>query len=250
MNENCDTGAVTFSQFPPIFEKFLSEFVILSIFSPFLSLSAEFVIVCDWFCNFVCELEISSRTMTSFFYFAYGSNLLTRRIRINNSSAVRIANGILNDFKLDFADATADEKYHSPTWNGCPATIIPETKSKVVGVIWSIKNEDLEMLDRQEGVEVGIYRSMTVDVERQDSGELISCRTYQLVHNPVNSLDPQNRPFERCPSRDYLNVVVNGAVESKFNDEYVNFLKSFRHNGRDANNKELVASLKLNNFIV
>lgn len=187
--------------------------------------------------------------MSSFFYFAYGSNLLTKRIHINNASAVRVANGILHDFRLDFADATADAKYHSPTWNGCPATIIPQLKSKVIGVIWSIKSEDLEMLDRQEGVEVGIYKPLTVDIERLDTTEFITCRCYQLVHNPAESLEPTDRPVERCPSRDYLNVVVNGAVESKFSDEYVDFLKSFKHNGKDANNKELVESLQLDNLI-
>lgn len=187
--------------------------------------------------------------MTSFYYFAYGSNLLTKRIKINNGSAIRIANGLLKGHRLDFADSSADEKYYSPTWNGCPATIIPHENSSVIGVIWSIKSEDLTLLDRQEGVEVEIYKPLTIDIQRMDSGDVISCRTYQLVHNPSTPLDTIDRPFERCPSRDYLNVVVNGAIESKFNQEYVDFLKSFKHNGNEAFNKDLVVSLCLNNFI-
>lgn len=102
--------------------------------------------------------------MTSFYYFAYGSNLLTKRIKVNNKTAIRVANGLLTNFRIDFADSAADEKYYSPTWNGSPATIIPQTKSSVIGVIWSIKKKDLAMLDRQEGVEVGIYSPLTVEV--------------------------------------------------------------------------------------
>lgn len=35
-------------------------------------------------------------TMSTFFYFAYGSNLLAQRIHINNPSAVRVGIGKLN----------------------------------------------------------------------------------------------------------------------------------------------------------
>ena len=37
-----------------------------------------------------------------FFYFAYGSNLLTERIRINNPSATFKSIGFLREYKLDF----------------------------------------------------------------------------------------------------------------------------------------------------
>lgn len=38
----------------------------------------------------------------TFFYFAYGSNLLTERIRINNPSARAKGIGELKNYKLDF----------------------------------------------------------------------------------------------------------------------------------------------------
>ena len=38
----------------------------------------------------------------TFFYFAYGSNLLTERIRINNPSARAKGIGQLKNYKLDF----------------------------------------------------------------------------------------------------------------------------------------------------
>lgn len=39
---------------------------------------------------------------TSFQYFAYGSNLSSARIRLNNPSAVAVGPAILRDYKLDF----------------------------------------------------------------------------------------------------------------------------------------------------
>jgi len=37
-----------------------------------------------------------------FFYFGYGSNLSTDRIRVNNPSAVAVGPALLNGYKLDF----------------------------------------------------------------------------------------------------------------------------------------------------
>jgi hypothetical protein len=45
-----------------------------------------------------------------FYYFGYGSNLLAKRIKIQNKSAERVGVGILNDFRLDFADAALDTR--------------------------------------------------------------------------------------------------------------------------------------------
>jgi gamma-glutamylcyclotransferase len=168
------------------------------------------------------------RKMTTFYYFGFGSNLLEKRIKIQNKSAVRVGVGKLNDFILDFADATADEKYYSKTWNGCPATIIEHAGSAVFGAVWKIETKDLEELDRQEGVELGIYKPMEVKVLLNQDKE-ISCRTYQLVHNPQEPLDPQNRCFERQPSKTYL--------------------QSFKHNGNAAINTELVEKLNLKDFL-
>lgn len=187
----------------------------------------------------------------SFYYFGFGSNLLTKRIRIQNKTAERVGVGKLVDYQLDFADATADEKYYSPTWNGCPATIIKTKGSVVYGAVWEINEADLDELDRQEGVDCGIYKPMTVKIQMNAKDILreIDCRTYQLVHNPSTPLDPENRPFERQPSKTYLNVILNGAQETGLPFDYVKFLKSFKHNGNSATNQELVAKLELTDML-
>lgn len=183
-----------------------------------------------------------------FYYFGFGSNLLENRIKIQNKSAVRVGVGKLKNFRLDFADASADEKYYSKTWNGCPATIIENQGLTVYGAVWQIETKDLDELDRQEGVECGIYEPLEVKVLINDDEE-IPCRTYQLVHNPPSPLDPENRPFERQPSKTYLNVILNGAEETGLPEDYVSFLRSFKHNGKTANNVELVKQLNLKELL-
>lgn len=189
--------------------------------------------------------------MSKFFYFGFGSNLLAKRIKVQNKTAERVGVGKLLNYRLDFADSSADEKYYSPTWNGCPATIIETKGAAVFGAVWEIDRKDLEELDQQEGVECGIYKPMEIKVllNNKDSEEEIQCRTYQLVHNPSEPLDPQNRPFDRQPSKTYLTVILNGAEETGLPLEYIEFLRSFKHNGNLATNKDLVAQLDLKEML-
>lgn len=195
-----------------------------------------------------CCLSHMLRKMKTFYYFGFGSNLLQKRIQISNKSAVRYAIGKLVNHKLDFADASADEKYYSKNWNGCPATIIENEGSTVFGAVWKIDDKDLDELDRQEGVECGIYKPMEVKV-LINGNEEIHCRTYQLVHNPPSPIDPENRPFERQPSKTYLNVILNGAHETGLPADYIAFLRSFKHNGNLAINIQLVAQLNLKEML-
>ena len=53
----------------------------------------------------------------TFLYFAYGSNLLTERIRINNPSARFKSVGFLNDHKLDFNNRSKVEVYNKENNN-------------------------------------------------------------------------------------------------------------------------------------
>lgn len=115
--------------------------------------------------------------------------------------------------------------------------------------MWKICRDDLEELDRQEGVECEIYRPLEVDVFVKELQKNIPCRTYELVHNPTSPLHPPDRPFERQPSKTYLTVILNGALESKLPEEYYNFLKSFKHNDRLAIDVNLMKSLDLKELL-
>lgn len=54
------------------------------------------------------------------YYFCYGSNLLIQRMKINNKSAMKHANGLLNEFRLSFAG-------NSQLWQGATANIVPDS---------------------------------------------------------------------------------------------------------------------------
>ncbi|KAK7068199.1 hypothetical protein SK128_021967 [Halocaridina rubra] len=151
-----------------------------------------------------------------FLYFAYGSNLLTERIHINNPSAKKVNIGKLKDFRLDF-------NYFSQRWQGSAATIVEDPGNHLYGVLWEIANEDMANLDMQEGVHQGIYKALEVDVEVLN-GEMVRARSYQII-----------RPLEddRRPSSVYMNVILNGAKENGLPEEYIKFLENIEHNGYD-----------------
>ena len=95
---------------------------------------------------------------STFLYFAYGSNLLTDRIRINNPSA-RVRNiALLRNHKLDFNNL-------SKRWGGAVATIIPHKEELVWGVLWELDMEHQASLDKQEGVPK-VYNRKEIEVKR------------------------------------------------------------------------------------
>jgi len=187
--------------------------------------------------------------MTFFYYFGYGSNLLTKRIRIQNKTAERVGVGKLENYRLDFADTELEKRYFSSTWNGSPATIIENEGSCVYGAVWKINNCDLEELDRQEGVESNIYKPLDLKIYIQELQKEVICRSYQLVHNPTKPIDPESRPHERQPSKTYLTVILNGALESNLPNDYFDFLKKFKHNGNRAFDVNLESSLDLKEIL-
>lgn len=84
-------------------------------------------------------MKMSSAAKT-FLYFGFGSNLLTKRIHLNNPTAIRRGTGKLKDYRLDFF-------HHCPRWNGSSATIVPEQGKIVWGAIWEIDLSNLPNLD-------------------------------------------------------------------------------------------------------
>ena len=105
----------------------------------------------------------------SFLYFAFGSNLLTERIHLNNPSAkkldiaklqveesktqtISLANvDIFKSWKNNlffFQDYTLDFNQFSDRWKGAIATVYEKKGEHVYGVLWVIKNEDLKNLDK------------------------------------------------------------------------------------------------------
>ncbi|XP_011496903.1 PREDICTED: gamma-glutamylcyclotransferase-like [Ceratosolen solmsi marchali] len=159
----------------------------------------------------------------TFLYFAYGSNMLTKRIHINNPTAVKKYVGTLKDYRLDFIT-------FSKRWQGCAATIVPCPAFEVWGIVWEINISNMPDLDKQEGVHMNLYFAKNVIINTT-IGENIECRVYQQLCLPEEYLKPIFLPPERQPSFIYLNTLIRGAKEHKINKDYIKYLESFHHNG-------------------
>ncbi|CAG4978041.1 unnamed protein product [Parnassius apollo] len=172
----------------------------------------------------------------TFLYFAYGSNLLKRRIHINNPSAVFVGIGRLDEHQLDFI------KY-SDHWRGASATIVPTKGRHVWGAIWRLHNNDLKSLDWQEGVDTNWYFPKIINVITP-CGTNLECRTYQQTINPPPRTEDEEIPHDRRPSITYLDCILNGATECKLPEDYIEKLKKIPHNGQKASPK-MIEKLKL-----
>lgn len=150
-----------------------------------------------------------------FYYFAYGSNLLSERLHLMNPTAEFVAVGYVRGYTLGFYGT-------SKFWQGAAATIYPSIGDKVFGCIWRLSIEDSESLDYQERR----YRRFDVMVEIPNAyGGAINCRTYEIIE-----FDPFI-PGKDLPSPHYKHVIVSGAIEHGFPEEYVKYLKSLPDNG-------------------
>ncbi|XP_076680046.1 gamma-glutamylcyclotransferase [Andrena cerasifolii] len=163
--------------------------------------------------------------VNKFLYFAYGSNMLMKRIHINNPTAEHKDIGLLKNFRLDFAT-------HSKRWGGCSATIVPTENYNVWGVVWELHESNMSTLDSQEGVANKLYFPLMVDVETS-SGEILKCRVYQQHNNPGEHVKLRLLPNHRRPSPLYLETILKGAQESQLPADYIKFLETIPHNKYD-----------------
>uniref|UniRef100_A0ABD2WPY5 gamma-glutamylcyclotransferase n=1 Tax=Trichogramma kaykai TaxID=54128 RepID=A0ABD2WPY5_9HYME len=159
----------------------------------------------------------------TFLYFAYGSNMLSKRIHINNPTAVQKHIGVLKDHRLDFI-------WFSKRWGGCASTVVPTFGSEVWGVVWEIDLCDLPALDWQENVQDNLYYRKNITVTTE-AGENVDCYVYEQCVLPEEHVEPGSLPEDRQPSLIYLNTMINGAKEFNLPNGYIEFLKSFKHNG-------------------
>ncbi|XP_008579388.1 PREDICTED: gamma-glutamylcyclotransferase isoform X2 [Galeopterus variegatus] len=151
----------------------------------------------------------------SFLYFAYGSNLLTERIRLRNPSAAFCCVARLRDFKLDFGNSQGKT---SQTWHGGIATIFQSPGDEVWGVVWKMNKSNLNSLDEQEGVKSGTYVIIEVKVSTQEGRE-ITCRSYLMTN------------YESAPpSPQYKKIICMGAEENGLPLEYQKKLRAIEPN--------------------
>ena len=143
-------------------------------------------------------------------YFAYGSNMhraiFCDRRRMRPLTARW---GWLENYRLCF---------NLPVGSGerGVANVEPEEGARTCGVLYLLTPEEFDRLDRTEGVHLGVYRRIPVEVVTEGE-ERVSAFTYQ---------SPLTRP-SRKPSARYMRLLVEGAEQHGLPVEYVHFLESF-----------------------
>ncbi|XP_054847767.1 gamma-glutamylcyclotransferase [Eublepharis macularius] len=150
-----------------------------------------------------------------FLYFAYGSNLLLERITLRNPSASFHAIANLQDYKLAFG---SPQGRPSLTWHGSTATILQSPGDEVWGIVWRMNSNDLGSLDKQEGVEGGLYVPIEVNVNTQ-GGKILRCRSYQM-----------NDYVCDLPSPHYKKVICMGAKQNGLPTDYQKKLETIETN--------------------
>lgn len=144
-----------------------------------------------------------------FLYFAYGSNLLSQRLRERTPSAVKVATGVLHKHELCWHKLAADGS------GKCDVTASPNDTSFVYGVIYRINISEKAILDLAETLGIG-YAEKQVSIETS-SGHLEASLYFAL------KIDPEAIPYDW-----YHQLVVAGAREHDFPAQYLTALEGVR----------------------
>lgn len=146
----------------------------------------------------------------SFLYFAYGSNMLTKRLNSRAPSAVPIAVGYVEGHRLSFDKVSRQ----LPRSSGkCDMEHTGNVVDRVYGVVFRISDAEAIALDEVEGVGQG-YKKAECDVVTGDG-------TYRAKVYVATSKDSSLRPFHW-----YKEHVVRGALEHKLPTDYVAMLRA------------------------
>ena len=142
----------------------------------------------------------------TFFYFAYGSNMLPTRLLGRCPSAKAVGLGFARAWSLEFSKASKD--------GSGKATLVAAPNSAIPGVIFEIDLSEREQLDQHEGVGFGYKRDDDFVVE----GSTVPTSSYLGT-----SLDQALRPFDW-----YLATVIAGAEYHRLDADHVAALRSTR----------------------
>jgi gamma-glutamylcyclotransferase len=130
----------------------------------------------------------------TFLYFAYGSNMLSRRLRARTPSAMARGTGFVEGYGLTFGKLSIDGS------GKCTINRTTNPGDRVYGVLFDIDVGEAEALDRAEGLGKG-YQKAEVRVVGEAATQV--ARAYI-----ADRTDPT-----LCPYDWYKDFVVYGAIE-------------------------------------
>jgi len=146
----------------------------------------------------------------TFMYFAYGSNMLSRRLRATDRtpSARAIGTGYVKARRLTFDKQGVDGS------GKCDIEATGNSQDRVYGVLYEIDRDEKTALDQVESLGKG-YDDLVVRVNTRD-GELDALTYTALLKTP--GLKPYHW---------YRALVIAGAKEHGLPDGYVDWLRTF-----------------------
>jgi gamma-glutamylcyclotransferase len=146
--------------------------------------------------------------MSTYLYFAYGSNMLSLRLCERTPSARAISQGTLRGYRLTF---------HKESQDGSGKGHIHESGNfddSVFGVLFEIDRSDKHSLDQAEGLGMG-YDDLIVEVLTPD-GDVVSASSYVGT-----SLNKDLKPYHW-----YKSFLVGGAKEHALPAHYIKSLEA------------------------
>lgn len=144
-----------------------------------------------------------------FYYFAYGSNMLTARLLARCPSALPVGRAEAADFALEFSKRSRDDSGK--------ATLSKSTRinHRSFGVLFEMEEVELVRLDRIEGNGKGYERDNDFAVRLIDRGEIVQAKTYRAT-----TTHSHLKPYDW-----YLALVIAGAREHHLDEAYVAALR-------------------------
>lgn len=150
----------------------------------------------------------------TFYYFAYGSNMLTRRLNERVPSALPIAVGYISGYRLTF------DKVSKKDGSGkCDAEKTGRESDRVYGVIFKIEREYERKLDRFEGCGCGY--------EKEDVKVIVTRSIICEKINAPKAYIATLKQSEIKPYHWYKAFVIAGALEYELPTAYIEWLRTF-----------------------
>lgn len=145
----------------------------------------------------------------TFTYFAYGSNMLTRRLTASDRapSAKRVATGFIEGRRLTFDKTSQDGS------GKCDAELTGDKKVRVYGVVFEIAEAERKALGKAEGLDKGYKEEMVKVVTESGEAEHM---TY-IATRKESAL----RPY-----RWYKALAIAGAIEHGLPKDYIEWIRT------------------------
>jgi len=143
-------------------------------------------------------------------YFAYGSNMQSHTLRTRRSiMPVRAVAARATGWQL-----VLDKPGLLNAAEGM-ANIVAAPGHDVYGVLYEIAPEDLDHLELTEGVRIGNYARVKIEVALLNSDDDLPAWTFVSEHRA-----------EVAPSQRYMSLLIEGALEHGLPAHYVDWLRS------------------------